>query len=122
MSDLRRDERVDLEAPAGIVHGTQRHWAMMRNISLGGMFLVTEARIPCRAPLVVRIAIPEEAEPYCLPAVVRWSHPAGLGVQFGRLGSRETFFVKQVGRCSGGAVPMPNRTSRSLGVCTNGAP
>jgi type IV pilus assembly protein PilZ len=94
-SDARMDGRVELSLPVQIVHddGAQdaaRAEGSARNVSIGGMFVVTELRLPFGAALMIRIDLPGMSQLAELPAVVRWTSAEGMGVQFGVMGARET--------------------------------
>lgn len=72
--------------------------AKAKDISMGGMYLeATESLAFAEEltldfkPVGVRIALK-------LPAVVRWTDPAGFGVQFGLMGARETHAISELVR------------------------
>jgi PilZ domain-containing protein len=66
--------------------------AMVKDISLGGVFVETERQLPFGSllTLVLRGVVPRELR---LPGVVRWSEPRGFGVQFGLLGAYATHAI-----------------------------
>jgi hypothetical protein len=66
-----------------------------RDISLGGMFVETD--IPCRfgERVIVRLTLPAGKCQMDLAGVVRWTCPDGIGVQFGRLGARDTHEIAE---------------------------
>jgi Tfp pilus assembly protein PilZ len=78
------------------------------DISLGGMFVRTEAPAAFGAELVLHIRLPGAGTETHFPGVVRWTRPDGMGVQFGLLGARETHaiteIVKKAGRSKVGDV------------------
>ena len=61
-----------------------------RDISLGGMFVETD--IPCRfgERALVRLTLPKCRHQLALVGIVRWTCRDGMGMQFGRLGARNT--------------------------------
>jgi hypothetical protein len=73
-----------------------------QDISLGGMFIQTEVIPALGEHLVVYVTLPRAARELALPAVVRWTLLAGMGVQFGPMGGRDrdaiTEFVRAVER------------------------
>lgn len=69
-----------------------------RDISVGGMFIETESPVPFNAEIVILTELPGERVPLSLPAVVRWTKPGGMGVQFGLLGARETHVITELTR------------------------
>lgn len=66
-----------------------------RDISLGGMFI--ESEIPCSfgEELLVSLRLPDDPFRLVLPATVRWTAAAGMGVQFGLLGAKSTHRVAE---------------------------
>lgn len=67
-----------------------------RDISLGGMFLMTDRVVPYGTAVKFTIALPHLAEPATVDGVIRWIDPDGLGVQFGTLRVRETWAINQL--------------------------
>jgi hypothetical protein len=64
----------------------------VKDISLGGMFVETERQLAfgCILTLVLRGVATREVS---VPAVVRWAHPNGFGVQFGLVGAYATHAI-----------------------------
>jgi len=65
----------------------------VRDLSIGGGFLLVAARPAFGQRIDVRIDFPAPAGPMTLPAIVRWTDNDGVGVQFGLLGARETHAI-----------------------------
>jgi type IV pilus assembly protein PilZ len=70
--------------------------ARCRDLSLGGMFIETGSSLPYGAPVRVFVRLPGLRGEAVIEAVVRWSMPTGMGVQFGRMGARETHGLTQL--------------------------
>lgn len=66
------------------------------DISLGGMYIETTTPEPFGTDIVVHVHVPGEASAFALPAKVRWIDTAGMGVQFGLLGARETHTITEL--------------------------
>jgi type IV pilus assembly protein PilZ len=64
--------------------------ARCRDISLGGMFIETDAPLPYGSALRVHVRLPGLKGESTLRAVVRWAAANGMGIQFGTMGARET--------------------------------
>jgi len=92
MVEQRRTHRSPLEAKVEV------HGKGARDVSLGGMFVVSEAPFPFGAEVRVHIFVPGAKAPMVLPAVVRWTREDGMGVQFGLLGARETHLITEIVR------------------------
>jgi type IV pilus assembly protein PilZ len=67
-----------------------------RDISLGGMFIVTEQPLPFATEIVVHVMLPGHKSEFALPSVVRWVGGGGMGVQFGLIGARETHAITEL--------------------------
>lgn len=70
--------------------GGPRIAALCGDISLGGTFIETSEIVPFGAPVRVFLRLPGLASESTIDAVVRWTKPTGMGVQFGVMGARET--------------------------------
>src|SRR5437762_4278669 len=97
MVELRRHSRVPLETevvftPKGATSGSM---ALAKDISVGGMFVVTNAPAAFGAELTVHVTLHGQAEALMLPGVVRWVRGEGMGVQFGLIGARETHAITE---------------------------
>lgn len=91
MSDHRQHpRRVIASEVAFQVDGGPRVEARYRDVSLGGMFIETEAPHPYGTRLRVFARLPNLPGEAVIEAIVRWAKPDGMGVQFGSMGARET--------------------------------
>lgn len=72
--------------------------AMAKDISVGGMFVLSEQSLSFGEELSITIRLPGAKQDFVLPAVVRWTKPGGFGVQFGLLGARETHAISELMR------------------------
>lgn len=98
MADNRQHPRHLTRLPVTFqVAGGERIAASCADISLGGMFVETESPAPYGAQLVVHVALPGLKEEAALAATVRWvKKGAGMGLQFGVMGARETHAIVQL--------------------------
>jgi hypothetical protein len=97
--ELRHYKRavVDLPVEFGERGALERHPGRAKDLSVGGMYVQTEAPLPFGAQLVVYAVLPGQKEPLALPAIVRWSRPGdGMGLQFGLVGARETRAITEL--------------------------
>lgn len=89
MTEHRKHPRAPISIPVIFeVEGGPRVEAWCADLSLGGMFIETGHPASYGAPLRIYARLPG-----CnaiIDAVVRWSKPTGMGVQFGPMGARET--------------------------------
>ena len=76
----------------GVIAGTGK------DISLGGMYVECKEILAFGTELTIVTRLPGTAQESRLPAIVRWSKPGGIGVQFGLLGARETHAITQLMR------------------------
>lgn len=97
MQEKRVHPRVTVEIP--VVCETQAGESIagvMRDISLGGIFVEAATSPPFGAAVTVVGALPGLPAEAKLPGVVRWGKPGGFGVQFGLLGARETHAITNI--------------------------
>ena len=94
MIDLRRTPRVPLQAAVEFSSESDdvpvRVEGMARDMSLGGMFIETDAPCVEGERIVIHLTLPKAQRAMSLPAIVRWTSKDGMGVQFGLLGARDT--------------------------------
>jgi len=66
-----------------------------RDISLGGMFIITGAPLAQTGELALKFTLPALGEYVLAQAVVRWVDDAGAGVQFRSLHAMEAWALHQ---------------------------
>lgn len=81
------DFELSCDSPSG------SHSARARDISVGGMFIETDAQLEFGLEVTISCVFPGSDARYVLPATVRWASPGGVGLQFGLLGARETHAI-----------------------------
>lgn len=98
--DLRRYARAPLNVDVqfSAKDSSERSSGHAKDISIGGMFVETPTPLGFSKELTVYLMLPGQKAPFALPAVVRWTRPDGMGIQFGNLGARETFAITEVTR------------------------
>jgi type IV pilus assembly protein PilZ len=98
VSELRRYQRTTIDVAVEFVAkgGDRKVAGRATDLSLGGMFIKTEGPLAFSAELVVHVTLPGQRSAFALPAVVRWSGEAGMGVQFGLIGARETHAITEL--------------------------
>jgi hypothetical protein len=67
-----------------------------RDISVGGMFIESEAQVTFGTEVIIVLRLPNTKANSRLPGVIRWLNPGGFGVQFGLLGARETHAISEL--------------------------
>lgn len=92
----RIHERYDLEIPVVIIQGDREVRGTTRNVSLGGMFVVTEEKLEFGSEARVRMRLPALKEHTDVPVVIRWLTSEGIGVQFGSLRALEVWALNQL--------------------------
>jgi hypothetical protein len=53
-----------------------------RDVGAGGAFITTDAPEPPETEIVLELVLPTSDQMFTLSAVVRWTSPDGMGVQF----------------------------------------
>ncbi len=87
----RTQQRFDRRVEVEVGHGGETRAMWTRNMSLGGLFLETEARPPMGTKVTLRFRVPTQKEPIEVGAVVRWADENGFGVQFDGLRARDVW-------------------------------
>jgi uncharacterized protein (TIGR02266 family) len=97
-TDPRYDRRFDVEL---VANGKSVN-ATCLNLSLGGMFVETDAAVPLQATIQIRFRVPTQPELIDVTGEVRWtekpSQPggaAGLGIRFHGLRARDVWALNR---------------------------
>jgi len=98
--ELRRFSRVPIDRSVVFAQKGDDVFSdgLATDISLGGMFIATEFPATFGAEITVHVALSDDTPELVLPAIVRWTRPDGMGVQFQLIGARETFAITEVVR------------------------
>ncbi|MBK8171694.1 MAG: PilZ domain-containing protein [Sandaracinaceae bacterium] len=96
MNGKRVHERFEHTLPVVLTHGGQELTAETRNVSLGGMYIVTPALLTFGDAIVVRVRLPSLKADSVLEATVRWKEKDGYGVQFGSLHALDVWGLNQL--------------------------
>jgi type IV pilus assembly protein PilZ len=97
--ELRRYLRAPIDVPVELSAkgSSARVTGRAKDISLGGMYVITDATLAFGAELVVHVTLPGQRAPFAMPAVVRWVRAGeGMGLQFGLVGARETHAITEL--------------------------
>lgn len=95
MTGRRVHERFECELAVALLSGDDEFATTASNISLGGLFLVTDAKIAYGSQVNVRFRVPALKEAATIGGTVRWQKPNGVGVQFGSLRALEVWALNQ---------------------------
>jgi uncharacterized protein (TIGR02266 family) len=96
----RSDRRYDRRVPIEFSYEGASHSAHTRNISLGGVFIETDATLPFGARVTLRFRVPTQSEAIEVEGQVRWlemdeGRPRGLGVRFEGLRARDVWALNK---------------------------
>ena len=95
-ADRRYDRRLEIEVTSdGTTFTTHT-----RNISLGGLYLLSERAIAFGSKIKLRFKVPTQPEPIEVDGEVRWLESEdgdvhGVGVQFGGLRARDVWALNK---------------------------
>ena len=92
----RVHERYDRRLKVTVIHEDGELALISKNVSLGGMYLMSEEQLPYGTTVRLRLYLPALKEDALIEAVVRWQKPDGIGVQFGSLRAREVWALNQL--------------------------
>ena len=92
MTENRQHPRKAIQVAVAFQLGSgERVEASCRDISLGGMFVETDAPPPYGAEVIVFLSLPGLRAESALKSTVRWTQRgSGMGLQFSVMGARET--------------------------------
>ncbi len=97
MHDKRAHARVPLSVQVACeVVGAGAIQGQAKDISIGGMFIESEATVTFGTEVTIVLLLPKGKAASRLPGVIRWIKPGGFGVQFGLLGARETHAISEL--------------------------
>lgn len=96
MIEKRRHARNPVDLEAKVSDGTRTLEGRARDLSVGGMFFEGEAAFAFGTKVEVSLGVLTLTHGFVIPAVVRWTAPEGLGLQFGLLGARETHEITKI--------------------------
>ena len=98
MTDTSRrvHERFVAELDVTILHEDREVKGRSINISLGGLFMSAEGRVPFGAQAKVRLRLPALKEDAVIPVTIRWVTDEGIGVQFGSLRALEVWALNKL--------------------------
>lgn len=92
----RVHERYDLDLEIVVKHEDGTIECTSRNVSLGGMYLVTEEKLPYGTKVRLEFFLPALKKNADIEATVRFAGDEGMGVQFGGLRAREVWAFNQL--------------------------
>ena len=89
MTEKRQHPRRPYEADVVVHVAGKKHAARSRDLSIGGMFILTTLTPAFGTDVAIELVLPNVGSTQ-IGAVVRWTTPDGFGVQFGVFGARVT--------------------------------
>jgi hypothetical protein len=99
--DRRRvHERFERRLAVVLHHPGGEVEAVTRNVSLGGLSVVTAEVVPFGANVELEVNLPALGKPARLPATVRWCAGGEVGLQFGSLRAKEVWAINQLIRAA----------------------
>jgi hypothetical protein len=97
VSEKRRHPRKEVRIPVAFQLGDGRRIeAISRDMSIGGMFVLTDTLAPFASSIPVELMVPGAKQPIRVTATVRWTESDGMGVQFGLMGVRDTHSLTEL--------------------------
>ena len=99
MEHRRADRRYDRAVQFEFSYEGQTHVARTRNMSLGGIFIETDLKLPYGARITMRFRVPTHADAIDVGGQVRWCESSdelhGMGVRFDGLRAREVWALNK---------------------------
>jgi c-di-GMP-binding flagellar brake protein YcgR len=94
--DKRSHARFPMNLEVTIVVAGERYRAESRDVSLGGMFVYTDVKVPFGANVGVMLKLPALKEEISVEAVARWHQDGGVGLSFKSMRAREVWALNQL--------------------------
>lgn len=95
MTEKRQFERAAFDDTVSVVAGSDRFNARVRDLSVGGAYVISDRKLTFNAAVTLTIKLPALAErgkpPAVIEGTVRWIRDDGFGVQFGPTGALATY-------------------------------
>jgi hypothetical protein len=96
VTNKRAHERFSIQLEVTLSYEGAEHVAFSRDIGLGGMFVLSEAKVPFGAEVEVRVSLPTLKGMQSIPATVRWHGPGGMGVQWRSLRAQQVWALNRL--------------------------
>jgi c-di-GMP-binding flagellar brake protein YcgR len=100
LTDRRIDKRSHARFPLSIeitlIVAGERYRAQSRDVSLGGMFVYTDIKVPFGANVDVLLKLPALKDEITVGAVARWHQDGGVGLSFKSMRAREVWALNQL--------------------------
>jgi c-di-GMP-binding flagellar brake protein YcgR len=98
VNEKRQFERVGFDDTVEVELQGRSFRARARDISVGGVYLVTAETAAFGEHVTIKLVLPAIAAkgPRALSAVVRWVRDDGFGVQFGPTGALDTYALAEL--------------------------
>ena len=96
MVDKRSHARFTASIDVTLIYQDQRYQGRSRDVSLGGMFVYTDAPIPFGATVYVEFLLPSLKSARCVEATMRWQQEGGIGVAWKSLRAQEVWALNQL--------------------------
>lgn len=103
MLDKRSHARFPVSLEVTLVYAGERHRGESRDVSLGGMFVYTNTKVPFGADVEIQLRLPALKEEITVHAVARWHQQGGVGLSFKSLRAREVWALNQLFKTSAAA-------------------
>jgi hypothetical protein len=97
MTEKRQFERAEFDGAATLEWGGKRMAVTLRDLSVGGTYLVSAEKPPFGSTVTIQVQLPalKAKGPSTLTGVVRWVREDGFGVQFGVTGALDTYALAE---------------------------
>ena len=103
MIDKRSHARFPMTLELTLIVAGERYSAQSRDVSLGGMFVYTNVRVPFGANVTVELRLPALKDDIKLEAIARWHQDGGVGLSFQSMRAREVWALNQMFKTSASA-------------------
>lgn len=96
MEARRVHERYERRLKVEVVHPAGTLTCVSQNVSLGGLYLISQEQIEYGTEVTVSFHVPEVKQDLEVKGVVRWANDDGFGVQFGTLRAKQVWTMNKL--------------------------
>ena len=96
MQEKRSHDRYVIQLEIVLVQGDARHPGQTHDLSLGGMFVHTAAKLRFGTEVELHMSLPALKYEGQIPCFVRWNRDGGIGLAFRSLRARDVHAFNQL--------------------------
>ena len=84
-ASMREDPRKPCLINASYRIQDRNYQSYILDISIGGVFIETDERVPLGRQMLLKFSLPNQKQPFSFAGKIAWSGPKGFGVRFDKI-------------------------------------